>query len=119
MGGCTEFVHGPGWPAFLWEKAMLLFVGGFLLTAVQSLVQDELLQQQQAARAAAKTKTHAGQSPDAGSRGRSRSRGRSTDAAFKPSVADQEAAAAEVAPAVGRLVSSRTRSASRPSRKRK
>ena len=113
--GCSEFVHGPGLLSSLWGNAMLLFVGYFLLTAVQSLVQDQLLEQQQAARAAAKAQPRT-ESPDV--RSRSRSRGRSVDAAFKPSAAEVHEAAQEVAPAVGRLVSTRTRSSSRGARKR-
>ena len=121
VAGCTEFVHGPGWLSAVWGYIMFAVVGMFLLSALQALVQDELLEQQQDARAAAKASAKQGElaSTESGaSRSRSRSRTRSTDVAFVPDADEAEAAEDISAPAVGRLVSTRTRSSSRGARKR-
>ncbi len=121
LADCGDFVHGPGLLSSMWSNIMLVVVGYFLITAVNALVQDQLLEDQQLARAAAKQhkKSQAHDRNSSPQRGRSRSRTRSADATFVPSAQDAAEADETVAPAVGRVVATRTRASSRSSSRRR
>jgi hypothetical protein len=98
---------------------MFSLVAYFVMTAVNALVQDHLVEEAMVRKEAARAKKAQGSAQlighvqTSGSRSRSRSRSQPTDASFVPLADAQAEAEVEAAPAVGRLVSTRTRSASR------